>query len=73
MEMVEVTFSGKAKVPAKYAPLIEAMIATVPDMFQQLANSWIAEVRMQAAKAGCEVDDVIAAAVEEAQSTDRVK
>lgn len=68
-EIAEVTFTLKATVPAKYKPLIEAFVSLNPDMFQGVANEWIHETRLQAAKAGCEVDDVIAAAVNDAKES----
>lgn|GEM_PF-4582032 len=65
MDKVEITITGRAFVPAKYAPLIHAMMAQAPDSFQEMANQMIAMTRMEAAKHGVEVDDLIAAAIKE--------
>lgn len=69
METLEVSIAGVANVPAKYKPFIEAFVATSPGMFQEMADGWIAAIRLEAARAGVEVDDVVAAAVEEARNT----
>lgn len=65
METVEVTISGVAKVPAKYVPLIDAMLKSddMVNAFQEMADEIIKFARISAAKAGCEVDDLIAEAV----------
>jgi hypothetical protein len=68
MDTVEVELRGTVKVPAKYAPLIQSFFAASPETFQEIANGIISTTRMAAAKAGCEVDELIEAAVKEAAS-----
>lgn len=63
IEKSEVMFTVKAIVPKKYVPFMCAMMAQNPDLFQIVADEWIKDVRIQSAKAGVEVDDVIAAAI----------
>ena len=71
MEQVEITISGKATVPAKYVPLINSMLSS-PEMasgFQEMADEIIKLTRMSAAKAGCEVDELIAEAIKDNEAS----
>lgn len=71
MDTVEITISGKATVPAKYVPLIEAMLKSddMVNAFQEMADEIIKFARITAAKAGCEVDDLIAEAVRDHEAS----
>lgn len=67
MDKVEITITAKAMVPAKYAPLIQTMMATdeIKDAFQQMADEMIKMARIAAANAGIEVDELISEATKE--------
>lgn len=67
-DKVEVQIAGKAVVPAKYADVINAMVSSSPEMFQEVADAWIKEMRLVAAKAGVEDEEVMAEIIAESQA-----
>jgi len=67
-----ITVEFKAAVASKYAPMIRFLLSENTNLFQEICASWIDDARLQAAKAGVEVDEVLAHITNEVEAQAKV-